>query len=198
MTEGSQTSIRGAGRPRDPRIDELVLEAAATQLVEGGVRGLRMDALAEQTGVAKTTIYRRWPSRAHLIVAVLRRGQQQIGTPHTGDIRADLVTFTTQLAAVLDPPLMRQLAAELATAIAQDPELETKVRRLWTDRRKQIADRVQAAIDDGRFRADLQASIVVDQLAGSLYYHVFVTGDPLTEEYAEALVDSVLRGALAV
>jgi AcrR family transcriptional regulator len=187
---------RGPGRPRDPHIDERILDAAAQQLINGGIGGLRMDALAELTGVAKTTVYRRWPSRAHLIVAVLQRGQAQIGTPQTGDIRTDLLTFTTRLAAVLDPPLMRQLAAELAAAVAHDPDLGSKVRALWSDRRQQIADVVEQAAIRGELRRDVRTSIVVDQLAGALYYHVLVTGEALTETYAEELVDTVLRGAL--
>ncbi|WP_052668779.1 TetR/AcrR family transcriptional regulator [Nitriliruptor alkaliphilus] len=196
MTDGARG--RGApGRPRDPGIDEAVLEVAAEQLVAGGLPALRMDALAEQVGVAKTTLYRRWPTRAHLLVAILARGQHEIGTPSTGDVRADLVTFTTRLAAALDPPLVRQLAAQLAAAVAEDPDLAAPVRELWADRRRQIGGIVEAGVERGQLRADVPVTTIVDQLAGALYYHVLVTGEPLGEAYAATLVDTVLRGALA-
>lgn len=196
MTDTTPPAAR-PGRPRDPGIDEAVLDAAAEQLVAGGLPALRMDTLAERVGVAKTTLYRRWPTRAHLLVAVLARGQREVGTPSTGDVRADLVTFTTRLAATLDPPLVRQLAAQLAAAVAEDPDLAAPVRQLWADRRLQIAGIVEAGIERGQLRADASAAIIVDQLAGALYYHVLVTGEPLGDAYAEALVDTVLRGALA-
>ena len=61
------------GRPRDDSVDDLVLTAALALMRDRGYGGLRIDDLVAQTGVAKTTMYRRWPSLAHLAVAAVER-----------------------------------------------------------------------------------------------------------------------------
>lgn len=65
------TGKRGRGRPRREGADEEILAVARTMLAEGGYRELTVDAVAERAGVAKTTVYRRWPSKGALIEALL-------------------------------------------------------------------------------------------------------------------------------
>jgi len=65
------TGKRGRGRPRREGADEEILDVARTMLSEGGYRELTIDAVAERAGVAKTTVYRRWPSKAALIAALI-------------------------------------------------------------------------------------------------------------------------------
>ena len=63
---------RGRGRPPTPGIDRRILDAALELLASGGYAGFRLDALAERAGVAKTTILRRWPSKAAVAAAAVR------------------------------------------------------------------------------------------------------------------------------
>ena len=67
----STTAKRGRGRPRREGADEEILSIARTLLAEHGYRALTVDAVAERAGVAKTTIYRRWPSKGALISALI-------------------------------------------------------------------------------------------------------------------------------
>lgn len=67
----STTAKRGRGRPRREGADEEILSIARTLLEEHGYRALTVDAVAERAGVAKTTIYRRWPSKGALISALI-------------------------------------------------------------------------------------------------------------------------------
>jgi AcrR family transcriptional regulator len=62
---------RGRGRPRREGADEEILSVARTMLVERGYRDLTVDAIADRAGVAKTTIYRRWPSKGVLVAAAI-------------------------------------------------------------------------------------------------------------------------------
>ena len=62
---------RGRGRPRREGADEEILNVALEMLREKGYRDLTVDAVAERAGVAKTTVYRRWPSKGALIAAAL-------------------------------------------------------------------------------------------------------------------------------
>jgi AcrR family transcriptional regulator len=67
------TEKRGRGRPRREGADEEILAVAASMLHEKGYRELTVDAVAERAGVAKTTVYRRWPTKGALIAAALAR-----------------------------------------------------------------------------------------------------------------------------
>lgn len=59
------------GRPRKEGADEEILAGARALLAEVGYATLTVDAVAERVGVAKTTVYRRWPTKRELIAAAL-------------------------------------------------------------------------------------------------------------------------------
>ena len=74
-----------SGRPRNPQIDEDVLRAAAELVVEVGYADLTIAAIAARAGTSKPAIYRRWPSKAHLVhEAAFRDGS--IGHQHSDRI----------------------------------------------------------------------------------------------------------------
>ena len=81
------------GRPRDAAVDQRVLDAAWDLLLTGGYAGLNMDEVADRAAVAKTTLYRRWPTKDHLAVAVVTRTIQPVAVPDTGDLYHDLSEF---------------------------------------------------------------------------------------------------------
>src|SRR2546430_14408242 len=90
------------GRPRDSGVDQRVLDAAWELLLTGGYSGLNVDEVAERAAVAKTTLYRRWPTKDHLAVAVAAEMLDEVPIPDTGDLRRDLTEFAAGLAASLD------------------------------------------------------------------------------------------------
>src|ERR671933_1343128 len=84
-------SPRGRGRPRDPALDERILEQVLVLLGSHGYAGLTLDELAARSGVAKTTVLRRWPSKAAVAAAgVERLALQSVDVPNSGTLRADL------------------------------------------------------------------------------------------------------------
>jgi AcrR family transcriptional regulator len=133
----------GPGRPRDDAVDQRVLDAAWELLHAGGYAALSMDDVADRAGVAKTTVYRRWPTKDHLAVAVAARILGDVPVPGTGDLRRDLTEFVTALAASLnrlrlaghpDGGPSAGLAAELIAATARHPDIDTAVRALYAAR----------------------------------------------------------------
>src|SRR5918911_1300730 len=81
----------GRGRPRDPAVDERILEQVVALLSSRGYAGLTLDELAARSGVAKTTVLRRWPSKAAVAAAgVERLALESIDVPNSGTLRADL------------------------------------------------------------------------------------------------------------
>ncbi|MEV0314311.1 TetR family transcriptional regulator [Nonomuraea fuscirosea] len=90
------------GRPRRADVDEGVLSAATELLLQRGYAGLSPDEVAERAGVAKTTLYRRWPTKDHLALAVVARLQAGDEITDSGDIRRDLPAYLEKIAAGLN------------------------------------------------------------------------------------------------
>src|ERR1700730_2303551 len=94
----SQTTVARRGRPRDGSVYRRVRGGAWGLLHAGGYAALNMDEVAERAEVAKTTLYRRWPTKDHLAVAVAAQILGEVPIPDTGDLRRDLTEFATALA----------------------------------------------------------------------------------------------------
>lgn len=195
------------GRPRDD-IEERVLGVALAQLTADGYGGLSMDAVARETGIAKTTLYRRWATKDHLAVAVVARMQDDVDVRDTGDLRTDLVDYLTEIAAGLnrmrragrpsvgDDDASAGLVAELAAAAARHSDVGAALRAVFARRNAIVLDVIEAARRRGTLRSDVDPEVLFDQLAGALYYRLLVTGQPINRSYAERVVDAALTGAL--
>src|SRR3954454_11126614 len=84
----------GAGRPRNAETAEAILDSTLAILDRVGYGGLRIDEVARQVGVAKTTVYRRWTSKPTLVAAAAERLYlSHVDVPDTGTLRADLLAL---------------------------------------------------------------------------------------------------------
>lgn len=185
------------GRRRPEATDQAIVVAAADLIAQRGYDGFSMAAVADRAGVAKTTVYRRWPTRAHLALATISAAMVRVSFLDTGDVRADLCAFARSLAAALRAPGTRRLVSELAVAAAHRPELAEAFRRMFVQRRAAVLATVQRAAGEGHVRPDVDPELVIDQLSGALHYRMFLGGEGLTDAYADRLVEAVLKGALA-
>ncbi len=186
------------GRPRLQSTDQAIFAAAAELIRERGYDGFSMAAVADRAGVAKTTVYRRWPTRSHLVLATMQSVMSRVALFDTGDLRADLVTFARTLATALRAPGTRRLIAELALASAQRPELADGFHRLFTQRRAAALLTVEHAATAGQLRSGVDPELLIDQVSGALHYRMLVTGEGPSDGYAERLADAILEGARAL
>src|SRR3712207_8170032 len=91
MDEEAQAVPPGRGRPRDPALPICILEQVVALLGSRGYAGLTLDELAVRSGVAKTTVLRRWPSKAAVAAAgVERLALQSVDVPDSGTLHGDL------------------------------------------------------------------------------------------------------------
>lgn len=93
----SDAPKRGRGRPRRAGADEAILTTALEMLRAAGFRNFTIDAVSERTGIAKTTIYRRWPSKGALVAAALA----PLAAPREGE---DMARGTEELLRALGEP----------------------------------------------------------------------------------------------
>ena len=200
----SQMAAARRGRPRDEAVDRRVLSAAWDLLHAGGYAALNMDDVAERAGVAKTTLYRRWPTKDHLAVAVGAQMLGEVPIPDTGDLRRDLAEFAGALAESLDRlrtaghyggGASPGLAAELVAAAARHPDIGEVVRAGYAQRHDLARARLERAVEREGLRSDLDPALLIEQLVGPIYYRILITGAPADRGYAERLVGALLDGA---
>lgn len=94
MTEAKRTR----GRPRRAGADEEILSVARQLLSDAGYRAFSVDDIATKTGIAKTTIYRRWPSKGALVAAAIATPP-----PQSNDARAIVEETASVLHLLRDP-----------------------------------------------------------------------------------------------
>lgn len=183
-----------AGRTRDERIDAAVLAAARSLLDSAGYAGLTIGQVAADAGIHRPAIYRRWPSKRHLVVEVVADLLGLDPTPVTGDLRADLVRSMRELVAALRDTSLGRVLPALVADLAADPELREQ---LWSTvfgpRRDSTARALRAAIDRGEIEATTDIDFVLDAVAAPIYFRALFGHLPLSADLAEQSVDTVLR-----
>ncbi len=183
------------GRPRSSVVHRKILDAARELLSEAGFTNLRLEHVATRAGVGKATIYRRWGSKEALAQELLAElAGPHIAIPDTGDTRQEL------LAAILNPmhavtdtpfgPVIRALISQIAgNPTIGDPFRATVVKA----RRDEIARVVARGIERGDLRPDADPEIATELLAGPVYFRL-IFGGQLNADFANRVVDHVLRG----
>lgn len=183
------------GRPRSDDAHRRILNAARELLSEDGFDDLRLEHVAARAGVGKATIYRRWGSKEALAQALLA----ELAAPHIAVAQSD-DTRTELLAAVVNPmravtetpfgPVIRALLSQIAVnPTLGDPFRATVVQA----RRDEIARVIARGIARGDLRPDADPEIATELLVGPVYFRLMFGGD-LTLDFANRVVDNVLRG----
>jgi AcrR family transcriptional regulator len=177
------------------RVD--VLNAAADLVVEVGLERATIDEIAARSGVAKTTIYRHWPSRQALMIAAVQSCMEYAPTPNTGDLRADLIScFDTMVRAGVGGRVSKMMASLLDGA-ERDPELDRLVRAYHVERRLPLRTVLQLAQGRGELAADLDLDLACTLLIGPVLYRKVILREPVTAPFVEAVVDAALRALRA-
>jgi AcrR family transcriptional regulator len=178
--------------PRVLRTRESVIAATQEALVEEGYAAITIDGIARRSGVARTTIYRHWGSIADLVIDAITLIDEQWSAPDTGSVRDDLVAQGNRLNEKLSTSEWGRALPTLVDGSSRDPELL----RLHTLRTCQRRDQTIALVDRGIARgelpADVDAALVVDRIAGPIFYHHLILHQPIDHAYITRLVDDVL------
>jgi len=191
--ERAQPGTRRRGRPPTPGMEERVLGAALEMLCRGGYAGLTLDALADRAGLAKTTILRRWPSKAAVAAAAVQRlALQTVDVPQTGTLHGDLHALLTGAvdafsrgAGSFVPRLMRESG--------HHPEIAELLRTVIHTRRGAYRRVLARAIARRELDPDVDQDLIIDLLVGPVWTRLLITHDPITETLVDEIVDSIIR-----
>jgi AcrR family transcriptional regulator len=184
---------RGRGRPPTPGIDRQILGAALDLLASDGYAGFRLDALAKRAGVAKTTILRRWPSKAAVAAAAVEQlALQTTDVPETGTLRGDLHALLTSAIAVFTnghgdfvPRLIRESG--------HHPEIADLLHTVIHTRRLAYRRVLNRAIARHELDPRIDQEIVIDLLVGPMWTRLLITRERITKPFVDDIVDAVIR-----
>lgn len=202
MTLRPPAPARGRGsavrRPRTTRrrgeeLEAAIREAALDLLVQQGVEGVTMEAVADRAGTSKPVLYRRWSDRGALLRdCLVPLTQSAIPAEDTGSYRGDMLVvleawrefFTGRNGVV---------AAAIVGAMPHDPELAQAFRDGVIGWRKQaMTDLLERGIARGEVHPDVRIDVARELGQAFLWHRFLVTGDPITSELVEHVVDAVL------
>jgi AcrR family transcriptional regulator len=184
------------GRPRSQEADRAILAAAAVLLAEGGFAALSIEEVAARSGVAKTTIYRRWTSRGTLALdAFLADFQNQQLPPDTGTLRGDLLAALRAWIRAVTRTSAGPILAGLIAESQRDPELGIAWRERVVERlRAQHKMMLNRAVERGEIPPDTDHEVVLDLLFGAAYHRLLHGHRPLTDSFARHVVDVIVAG----
>lgn len=166
-----------------------MLGATAELLGECGFDAITIEAIADRSGVARSTIYRHWPDRLELLMEAVRSQGISFVPPDTGTLRSDLVAALEPLCAALSHPKIGPMIGSLLAEARRDPTL-AELHETLTRRRLGVAVTVVGrAVARGEFPRDVDARQFAHDISAPLFFRAFVTHDPLDAEFVAAHVD---------
>lgn len=192
--EADTAAERGPGRPREPEVDQRILDAALRLMAQSGYVRMSMDQVAAAAQVTKPTIYRRYPGKMQLALAAIVAYCAEEPPAYSGDTRDDLVAQMENFRRGLDRP---NGMAMLGTVLAEEhetPELLASFRQyLVAPRRAAVGALLERARERGELRPDADLELAANMLIGSYYAH-YLSGRPFPDDWAARAVDAVLAG----
>ncbi|MFI7705583.1 TetR/AcrR family transcriptional regulator [Nonomuraea sp. NPDC049480] len=179
----SSTPARPPGRPRSG-INDVVFAATLSTVHELGYARATVERIAAAAGIAKTTIYRRWPTKGALVVDCLLDAFGPV--PLEGGSRAEIMSSAIRWTAgkIGEPGVGDTFAGVFSDAVS-DPEL----REILSSR---LQDPYRLALQDALGEPEYRVLFFIDVVVGTLLHRMGMTGEPMVDDDVEALVEMVL------
>ena len=186
-----RSSVGDAESPWSPRECEL-LAVTLELLQEHGYDRLTLDAVATTARASKATLYRRWPTKAELVLAAFVEGTRQVAVdPDTGSLRDDLLRLGEQIRDHVSTHAGTIRAVLVETS--RSDELDAMMQEQFLDQRKALMSHVLArAVDRGEIQASAITDDLWDVLPGYLIYRSVLTGRAPSPSTIQDLVDNML------
>jgi AcrR family transcriptional regulator len=183
-----------------PRVEgdreQEILDAALEVLADVGYDRLTMDAVAQRAKASKATLYRRWNSKATLVVDALARMKAPPVLPDSGDLRTDLLTAFCGMGGLTDHDTTSTLGAVI-TAVSTDPEFAREFHQQVVGPKAAVSRTIyERARARGDVRDDIDLDIIAPALAGIVLHRVFILGERPDARLIERVIDQIILPAV--
>ena len=186
---GDHTAVSARVR----RSKDAVLATTNELMSEAGIGGVSIDEVSRRSGVAKTTIYRHWPSRSALLLDACSRLGSPQAAPNTGSLQGDLALLVGYLAEQLNAARWPTILPSIVDAAERDPEIAAMHARLQAG----FAAPYLAVIDQAKARGEVlkgQDADIVAAIHGPLFYRRWYSREPIDKAFADGVVRMALAG----
>ena len=189
----SSAASKVTGRPRDARVDTEVISAVIAVLRKGGYEAVTIDGIAKNVGRARSTLYRRWRSKRHLVAYAVVGELGEHPAADTGTLRGDLLSAVTTLWRAFRGPLGDALAG-LVADMAQDAALASSIRReVMVPRRRSMREAIERACARGEARRDMNIELLLDMLTAPFYFRTLFRRVSMSLKDTAQIVDYIVR-----
>jgi len=187
--------VRRPGRPRSERADRAIIDAALSLFAERGVEGLCIEEVAARAGVGKATIYRRWPGKEDLLLDALAALKTPFPELAGESVRDDLVMLLQIMVQdVTDPRRAREYALLLGEG-AKFPRLIARYLETVVEPRREVfRATLRRGVATGELRPDTDVEAALFMMTGAILSRGRRGPAELSPEFAERVVDELLRG----
>ena len=189
-----------ASSPTSPELDarvrrskETVLAVTHQMMSETGLSGVSIDEVSKRSGVAKTTIYRHWPSRADLLLEACTKLGSKFEVPDTGSFRGDIEALVMAFASYLRTAPATKILPSIVDAAEHDTKiaklLHAQVHAYIMAPLYEVIERAQKKAEIGE---DQDASHLIARIVGPLFFRRWFSGESLDENFVRAIVQSAI------
>lgn len=183
------------GRPRDPRIDDAVLRATVDLIGTTGYADLSVDAIARRAGTSKPAIYRRWPSKAHLVHEAVFPLDDATELPDTASLAGDVREMVRRTVDVLTTPAARAALPGLVGEMAADLTLHAALlERFSSILSSGLTHRLRDAAARGEVRPEVTAADLTEAVAGITFLALLTRGATLDDAWVDRTTVLITRG----
>jgi AcrR family transcriptional regulator len=180
-------------------VTKAIGAAVIAELAEVGYARLSIESVARRAGVGKTAVYRRWPSKQQMVVAVVSEvAGVAIPVIDTGSLAGDVHAFLHEAYEGLRLPVVRAILPDLFAEGSRRRELGDDLLATVRDpRRARAAEMIERAVQRGELDRSVDVETAMDMLAGPLYWRLAVIETPEGAQYVERLTRVVVAGIKA-
>ena len=180
--------------PRVARTREVVLAATVGLLTECGFERIGIDAIAERSGVARSTIYRNWPDRAQLLADAFRRLHEHEDPPVScGDLRDDLEAMARMLVAKLTSDDWARTVPSMIGAAIHDEAISSLAASFSCERRLTATAMVALAIERGEISRPDQLDSALERFVAPFFVRRLLSQEPLDDAFVQAQITATLE-----
>ncbi len=185
------------GRPRSTEARDAAIEATVGLLMECGTEGVTLEAVAARSGVAKSTLYRHFGTKAALVLAAGSSCFVDVPTPDTGSLAEDLRILVERMQAAEEERRLPDVMPALLAAGTADPEMAALVQTILAERRRPLRTVLQLAQLRGEIRRDVDIEDACALFIGPLVFRRMVDRAEVSPEFRSLVQETVLAGLLA-
>jgi AcrR family transcriptional regulator len=172
------------------------MEATVGLLSEIGIEQTTVSAVVARSGVARATVYRRWPTREALIDAALSQVKGRPPIPTTGDIEKDLTRAVEQARTVFAEPKFQAFLPVLVRDLLRDRPAQgvSATYDSVAPNLRLLSEEYVRLAESAGLRPDVDPTVIGDVIVGSVLMHLLSTGRPASRSIGAAILDVLLNG----